>query len=175
MRRKKGKAKDSMCKYQCLLMDPGLPDYGWRGCHLPDTVQRGHSNIKALPHLWKAIRHFISLSGTECSGACQDTMMFASYMGYTRLRTKTKWSVKLLYASLTCRELKITQVAWMLHWLREHFCSPGTERQTVAQEPQTLTWKIYNTFPSRQCSTSVLYTFPTRTCNRGFYIFALYS
>lgn len=69
-------------------MDPGLPDYGWRECHLPDPVQSGHSKVKAVPGLWQAIRLLIPLSRTEYNEACQDTMTFASYTGYNEIKVE---------------------------------------------------------------------------------------
>lgn len=88
------------CKHLCLLSEPWSPDMatmdelglGWRG----------YSKTEPVTILLIAILLFVPLSETEyndsgqnqycCSS--QDTMMFGSYTGCTRLMSKTNCLVK---------------------------------------------------------------------------------
>lgn len=80
-----------------------------------------------------AIRLFTDLSETECkccspeeyNCSCWDVMIFASYTEYKGLMSKIKCSLKLLYAFLSSRECRATQVSLMLQSLREGFRSQG--------------------------------------------------
>lgn len=100
-------------------------------------------------NLLQAIRYFMPLSETEYNAGCQeeysctcqDIMMFASYMRCVRTMSKTACPAKLLNASLTPRERRETQVAWMLHCIQGRYLSfSWTERHTVHQKPWTLNW-----------------------------------
>ena len=62
-------------------------------------------------------------------------MMFASYAGYAELMSKNDYSVKPVYALLTSRDYKDTQVIQMPPYLRGCLGFSGTERHTVPQEP----------------------------------------